>query len=688
MISGGFGAGARGAGLGVVVVSAGGRGGAAIGVEGTGASGRFCRSAAAVAPGVPGTVFGMASPAIADLAGRVLAGRYRLLGSIGAGASGRVYAADDIRLNRRVAVKVLHGALAEDAGFLRRFRSEAQHAAALHHPHIVAVYDWGEDAGMPFMVLELLQGGSLRALLDAGGRLSPSQAAHVGRQVAQALHYAHSRGVIHRDVKSSNLLFDEHGIVRVADFGLARALAEASWTEPDGGVMGTARYAAPEQASGAPVDGRADCYSLAVVMIESITGQVPNVGDSPVATVVGRGSRPLTVPDDLGSLGDVLARAGQPDPGQRFPDAGAMAAALGVVVRELPPPAPLVLPGIGEPLEDSEPTRVAATRAPAPVDEAEAEGPAAVFDQDAIVVVPKRERTPGSYRLVPMVVAAVIVLALVAAGALVASSTGGGGGTVAAPNLVGLSEQDAGAKAAAVGLRLAISRRRSDDVAGLVLGQRPAAGAFLSDGGSVRLIVSRGPPPVDIPGDLAGVAATDAQARLQQLGFVVRVERAYDETVAKDLVVGTDPAIGSKAPRESEIVLKVSDGPAPVPVPSDVVGKTYDDAAASLRAKGFGVARNDVFSDTVDAGKVVGTDPPVGQSAAKGSTVTINVSKGPELVAVPRVVGLTVEAASQALQSAGLVPTVENYGPGKPVRASDPTAGTQVKKGSKVTLFL
>ena len=164
----------------------------------------------------------MARPAIADLAGRVLAGRYRLLGSIGAGASGRVYIADDVRLRRRVAVKALHGALADDGGFLRRFRSEAQHAAALHHPHIVAVYDWGEDSGLPFMVLELLQGGSLRALLDTGGRLSPSQSAHVGRQVAQALHYAHTRGVIHRDVKSSNLLFDEHGIVRVADFGLAR----------------------------------------------------------------------------------------------------------------------------------------------------------------------------------------------------------------------------------------------------------------------------------------------------------------------------------------------------------------------------------------------------------------------------------------------------------------------------------
>ena len=198
---------------------------------------------------VPVPWTGMAVSGVADLVGRVLAGRYRLLAPVGAGASGQVYVAEDVRLRRRVAVKVLHGALADDPGFLRRFRTEAQLAASLHHPNIVAVYDWGEDGDLPFMVLELLTGGSLRTLLDRGGRLSPSQAAHVGRQVAQGLQYAHARGVVHRDIKSSNLLFDEHAIVRVADFGLARALAEASWTEPSGTLVGTARYAAPEQAS-------------------------------------------------------------------------------------------------------------------------------------------------------------------------------------------------------------------------------------------------------------------------------------------------------------------------------------------------------------------------------------------------------------------------------------------------------
>src|SRR4051795_4549227 len=226
------------------------------------------------------------------LPGRVLSGRYLLHNAIGTGASGRVYAADDTRLRRRVAVKVLHAALAEDAAFLRRFRAEAQLAASLHHPHIVTVHDWGED-DMPFMVLELLEGGSLRGMLDGDTHLTVSQTTRVGRDVASALEYAHTRGVLHRDIKPANLLFDEHGIVRVADFGLARALAEASWTEPAGAVFGTARYASPEQAQGVHLDGRSDVYSLSLVLVESVTGNVPFAGDTTLGTLTARTLQPI-----------------------------------------------------------------------------------------------------------------------------------------------------------------------------------------------------------------------------------------------------------------------------------------------------------------------------------------------------------------------------------------------------------
>ena len=245
--------------------------------------------------------------------GKVLGGRYRLVSPIGMGASAQVYLADDARLRRRVAVKVLHEALAQDAEFLRRFRAEAQAAAALNHPHIMAVYDWGEE-DVPFIVTEYLGGGSLRALLDTGATLTPSQALLVGIEAARALDYADRRGFVHRDIKPANLLFGDEGRLRIADFGLARALAEAAWTEPQGAVLGTARYAAPEQAKGENLTGKADVYSLALVIIESVTGRVPLVADTTIGTLMARVERPLEVPPEMGPLTRVLERAGRPRP--------------------------------------------------------------------------------------------------------------------------------------------------------------------------------------------------------------------------------------------------------------------------------------------------------------------------------------------------------------------------------------
>src|SRR3954447_5744291 len=262
-----------------------------------------------------------------DQVGRVLGGRYRLLTPIGTGASAAVFAAEDVSLRRKVAVKVLHPALAEDAAFLRRFRAEAQAVAALEHTNIVSVYDWGEDGGTPYLVLQLLSGGSLRNMLDAGHRLTPSQALVVGLETARALDYAHRRGLVHRDIKPANLLFHADGRVCVADFGIARALAEAAWTEPAGAVLGTARYASPEQVQGASVDGKTDVYALALVLVESVTGQVPFAADTTIATLMARLNAPLTAPPELEPLERAIEMAGRPDPADRA-DAASFAHAL------------------------------------------------------------------------------------------------------------------------------------------------------------------------------------------------------------------------------------------------------------------------------------------------------------------------------------------------------------------------
>ena len=278
--------------------------------------------------------------------GRVLAGRYRIIAPIGRGASAQVFLADDVRLRRRVAVKMLHDALADDAAFLRRFQAEARAAAALNHPNVMAVYDWGQDpdGDVPFLVLEYLAGGSLRSMLDRGDTLTPSQTLLVGLEATRALEYAHRRGFVHRDIKPANLLFGEEGRLRIADFGLARALAEAAWTEPQGAVLGTARYASPEQAQGKALTGKADVYSLALVLVEAVTGQVPFTADTTIGTLMARVDRDLEVADELGPLRSALARAGRSDPDERL-DAHGLAVALMAAAAEMPRPTPLPLAG-------------------------------------------------------------------------------------------------------------------------------------------------------------------------------------------------------------------------------------------------------------------------------------------------------------------------------------------------------
>jgi serine/threonine-protein kinase len=619
----------------------------------------------------------MAGSTVSDQVGRVLAGRYRLLAPIGAGASGRVFVADDVKLRRRVAVKVLHAALAEDAGFLRRFRTEAQLAASLHHPNVMAVYDWGED-GVPFMVLELLAGGSLRGVLDRGELLTPAQAAHVGREVAAALEYAHGRGLVHRDIKPANLLFDEHGILRVADFGLARALAEASWTEPAGTVLGTARYAAPEQGSGARLDGRADLYSLGLVLVEAVTGRVPLVADTPLGTLANRQERAVVAPRELRTLAPVVERVGRPDPDERYPDAATMGAALDDAIRALPRPAPLPLAGLGEIREDPHPTQVVGT------------GRDPLFDQDAarlpapVATAPVRGAAPRR-RIAPFVLAGVLLLTL--AGIVFALTRPSTGSPVTVPNVYGLSEQSAQSKANEFGLLVSATERNADDPKGVIIEQRPAPGGFLGRGGTVRLVVSKGPRPVPVPA-VDGKTTADAKAALEAPPgqFVVDpIEERYDEKVPKGIAIGTEPS-GRSAPFE-KVKLVVSKGPAPVAVP-DVAGKSPDAAARLVQDRGLTPAQAWEFSDTVANGTVTRSDPPAGTEVAKGSRVTIVISKGQDLVAVPDFRGVTVDQATAAAAAAGVQVQAQGvFSGGRKVRAQDPAPGAKVKRGTVVTIF-
>ncbi len=619
----------------------------------------------------------MRTSGVADLAGRVLAGRYRLVAPIGTGASGRVYAAWDVRLRRRVAVKVLHAALADDAGFLRRFGAEAQLAASLHHPGVVDVYDWGED-DTPFMVLELLEGGSLRGLLDRGERLTPAQAASVGRQVAAALAHAHSRGLVHRDIKPANLLFDEHGDVRVADFGLARALAEASWTEPAGAVMGTARYAAPEQVRGT-VDARSDCYSLALVLVEAVTGEVPFGAETSLSALLSRVDRPLIVPAELGPVGPVLERAGRAAPEERYPDASAFAAALSEVAAALPSPAPLRLPALPGAGADPHPTELR------PALPATSAGPAAAGASTASVPAPGvPARPPGRVRrrVVPLVVFLLVVAAGVTAAFAVSRAAGP---RVRVPNLVGSTFDAARDAAGRTGLEVRRRGRTADDPAGTVIAQDPDPGTFTTTGRPLVLVVSSGPPPVALPA-VAGQPEAKARATLEAAGFEVAVTSDFSETVPGGAVATQDPAEGMVAPG-SQVHLVVSRGPKPVTVPN-VVGKSYAEASESLAGRHLGVTRTDAFSDSVPAGEVIRQDPVAGEEAPRDSAVTVVVSKGPDVVEVPDVRGDDIEDAVRRLEALGFHVDVVGFRFDRPVRRQDPSPHEVVRRGETVTLYL
>jgi serine/threonine-protein kinase len=619
--------------------------------------------------------------------GTLFAGRYRLERKLGSGGMADVWLAEDTELGRKVAVKILHERYANDDQFVERFRREATHAAGLSHPNIVSIHDRGAVDGSYFIVMEYVEGRTLKELIVTRGPCPVPIAISYTRQVLAALRYAHRNGIIHRDIKPHNVIVDREGRVKVADFGIARA--GASQMTEAGSIIGTAQYLSPEQARGAPVDESSDLYSTGIVLYELLTGAVPFTGESPVEIAMKHLSQTPEPPSHLRpevphDLDLTVLRALAKEPADRYRTAAEMDRDLELVARgeevgrETAEAATMVLAGAGA---MSEPT--AATRVALEPRTAGYGGDERYRAYDGQV---QRGRSWWPWLL------ALAAIAAVAVGGYFlydnVQSQIDEAKPVAVADYVGLREANAVGLISNDGFEPKVRRLPNAETdLGVVYEQQPAPGTRLEKGSIVTILVSSGQPKVDVP-DVRGARLADAVATLSNAGLEAKVVEVNSER-PEGTVTAQAPSPGTTVLSGSTVRINVSQGPKPVAVPP-VIGLLYETAAAQLNAAGFAVRRVDVDS-TQAQGLVVSQDPDGGALATAGATVTLSVSKGPPTVEVPDVTGTDLDTARSTLTAAGFRVQVTRQDTDDPafenvVVAQDPPPASQADPSSLVTL--
>ncbi|MEJ5254861.1 MAG: Stk1 family PASTA domain-containing Ser/Thr kinase [Acidimicrobiales bacterium] len=568
--------------------------------------------------------------------------RYELHRKLARGGMSDVYLARDLLLDRPVAVKVLFPEYAKDQTFVERFRREARAAANLNHPNVVAIYDWGQQFGTYFIVMEYVEGRSLSEIIRTEGPLHPIRAAEIAADVAAALAFAHRNGVIHRDIKPGNILITSTGQVKVADFGIAQAASseatQANLTQA-GAVMGTATYFSPEQAQGRPIDPRSDLYSLGCVLYEMLTTRPPFTGETPVAIAYKHVQEQPTPPSAINpavpaSLEAIDLKLLAKDAADRYPSAEDLRMDLrrfldGKPVAALSAAAGTALgAGVGaaagamaaNPTVAVPATQVAGA-SPGP---GTSVGPATGM-QPEYATSPEPPRRRSSAFLAVMIISLLVLAGVLV---LLGLQLSRGGGEVTVPDVRGLTVQEAQTRLANQGLRFEVREEPNTDVpAGQVFDQTPAPGAQVERDSVVTLRVSAGLGQAEVP-DVVGRTEAAARSLIENAGFVPDVRQRQDDTVPVGQVISQDPPARTKAQRGSAVTIVVSSGPAPVKVPN-VVGQTVAEASNVLGQLGFRVTQSEQSSTSVPAGTVISTDPPANTELSKGSTVRLIVSSGP-----------------------------------------------------------
>jgi beta-lactam-binding protein with PASTA domain/tRNA A-37 threonylcarbamoyl transferase component Bud32 len=647
--------------------------------------------------------------------GLVLEGRYRLEERVARGGMSTVYAATDLRLHKTVAVKVMAEHLAHDPTFVDRFTREARAAAMLSHPNVVGVSDQGSDQGLVFLVMELVRGRTLRDLLTARGRLTVAEAFAVLEPVLAGLTAAHRAGIVHRDIKPENVLIGLDGVVKVADFGLARAVVGTGQTSQTGGVLiGTVAYLSPEQLERGRADARSDIYAAGIVLYEMLTGHPPYGGDTPLAVAYQHVHHDVPVPSAEvpglpRAVDELVARTTRRDPAGRPLDAGAFLAEMnqvrrGLGIEPVPVPTGRSTAGPGTLRPTNRPTR---PRHPSdPMTEVlgrqidrhgrtgvlPAVGPGATMNVNGRRPAVERARPgvpPHIRRRRARLAVAIILLLAVTIGAV--GWWLGSGRWTKVPELIGQEQAAAIDLLQGAGLDPDCCEEQWSEEfpAGSVMSTDPEAGDAIR-GTDVRLVVSKGPERFRVDTALVGTPWSEVEPKLQEdlpeIQFTT--SEAYDNDVPEGAVVGFAPPAGTDLKRDQVVTVVVSLGHEPVAVP-DVTGQTPEQAVANLEALGFDVQKGeDGRSAAVDVGEVMAVTPGPGDGpVGYGSTVTITVSVGVPLVTVPDVSGMKEEEAVAALQAVGLKVDATKFF-GNKVRQQQPAAGETVEQGTTVKILV